>query len=235
MTPRDAISPLPSPTSLRATVARHLMHSIFTRRLTSGDRLVVSKLASQMGVSATPVREALVELHSIGLVELLPNRGGVCLPFGARQLREVYHMRRVLEVEAVRLACGHIPKKRLLALAEEFQSLSRETDLSPEWSVRAIEQDMALHNLIADHCGNGRIRHELERQTDMMRVIREVAGNQQDIQVQALDAHLQIITSLIDGDPEAAARAMGRHIDHTAVTVEPLIFGTDDSAEEASA
>lgn len=226
--PQDTTTPsvtrIPSVVSLRAKVAGHLMQSIFTGTLTAGDRLVVTKLAGQLGVSATPVREALVELHSIGLVELLPNRGAVCLPFGVRQLREVYHMRRVLEVESTRLACGHIPKNKLVSLTQTFQSLAKADPDSPGWSPTAIDHDMALHTLIAEHCGNGRIRHELDRYKEMMRVIREVAGNQQDIQVQAVDEHLQIIAALMDGDADASARAVGRHIDHTAVMVEPLIF-----------
>jgi DNA-binding GntR family transcriptional regulator len=226
-TTQNSVTPIPSVVSLRAKVAGHLMQSIFTGALTAGDRLVVTKLAGQLGVSATPVREALVELHSIGLVELLPNRGAVCLPFGVRQLREVYHMRRVLEVEATRLACGHIPKNRLIGLTQTFKALAKADIGSPQWSSKAIDQDMALHTLIAEHCGNGRIRHELDRYKEMMRVIREVAGNQQDIQVQAVDEHLEIIAALMDGDADAAARAIGRHIDHTAVLVEPLIFSSE--------
>lgn len=223
-TPPDAMTRIPSAVGLRTTVARHLMRSIFTGVMTSGDRLVVTKLAEQLGVSATPVREALVELHNIGLVDLLPNRGGVCLPFGVRQLREIYHIRRVLEVETIRLACGHIPKKQLVAMTQSFEELAKQDCMQPDWSPRAIDDDIALHNMIAEHCGNGRLCHELDRYTDMMRVIREVAGNQRDIQKQAVEEHLQILSALMDGDANQAARAMSRHIDHTAVTVEPLIF-----------
>ncbi|XAM01727.1 GntR family transcriptional regulator [Phycisphaeraceae bacterium D3-23] len=223
----SSVVPIPSAVGLRRTVTQHLMRSIFTGKMTSGDRLVVTKLAGQLGVSATPVREALVELHNIGLVDLLPNRGGVCLPFGVRQLREIYHIRRILEVETIRLACGHIPKKQLVSLTQAFEALAMQDCMDPDWSPRAIDYDIALHTLIAEHCGNSRICHELDRYAVMMRAIREVAGNQRDIQKQAIDDHLQIISALMDGDASAASRAMSRHIDHTAVNVEPLIFKGD--------
>ena len=50
-----------------------------------------------MGISATPIREALVELESIGVVQFVHNRGTIVKPFGPQQLREIYHLRRVLE------------------------------------------------------------------------------------------------------------------------------------------
>ena len=90
--------------NLRQQVTSRLMTGIFQGRFRSGQRLVVQNLASACQASPTPVREALVELASLGLVELLPNRGAVVQPFGPQEIREISDIRRLLEVEAVRCA-----------------------------------------------------------------------------------------------------------------------------------
>ncbi|MDZ7618638.1 MAG: GntR family transcriptional regulator, partial [Patescibacteria group bacterium] len=100
--------PVPPDMGLRRLVVRRLIRAMFNQRLQAGDRLVVGKLAMQLGASSTPVREALLELGTLGLVELLPNRGAVCLEFGATQLLDMYLLRRILEVEATRRAAANL-------------------------------------------------------------------------------------------------------------------------------
>ena len=99
------------------------MTGIFQGRFQSGQRLVVQSLASAYHASPTPVREALVELASLGLVDLLPNRGAVVQPFGPQEIREISQIRRLLEVEATSCACGRIPVDELSALEREFLQL----------------------------------------------------------------------------------------------------------------
>ena len=94
---------------LRHQVTARLLTAVFLGRFESGQRLVVQHLAETLSVSPTPVRESLVELAAMGIVELLPNRGAVVLPFGPEQVREISQVRRVLEVEAdLRCASGRI-------------------------------------------------------------------------------------------------------------------------------
>src|SRR4030095_16100131 len=97
----------------RDAVVTSILHSIFSRETVGGDRLVEEELALRLGVSRTPVREALRELAAIGVIWLKPNHGAMVRPFGARQLLEIYHMRRLLESEANRLATRAIDHKEL--------------------------------------------------------------------------------------------------------------------------
>jgi DNA-binding GntR family transcriptional regulator len=217
-----AIGPLTRNEGLRDNVARHLLVAIFSGKINAGDRLVAQTLAAQLGVSATPIREALVELGSIGLIQNLPNRGAVCMPFGPRELQEMYQLRRILEVEATRMACGRLPVEQLRDLRIGMAKLA-ERKVSA-WSDQAMELDEKLHGLIAWGCDNSRLQHELERYRDLMQAIREVVGNKQRVQLKAIEQHIEIIDALIENDPHQASQAMAIHIDTTAAGVERILF-----------
>ena len=73
-----------------------------------GERLVIQDLATRFGVSHTPIREALVTLEGVGIIDLAPNRGAVVRRVTAVDVREVCQVRRALECEAVRRASGRI-------------------------------------------------------------------------------------------------------------------------------
>ena len=220
-----SIEPLTRKEGLRDNVARHLLIAIFSGKIKSGDRLVAQTLAKQLGVSATPIREALVELASIGLVDNLPNRGAVCMPFGVRDLREIYQLRRILEVEATRLACGRLPVERLRDLRLGLAKLA-ERKVS-DWSDQAMELDEQLHGIIANHCDNARLQHEIDRYRELMQAIRVVVGNKQRVQLRAVEQHIEIIDALIEGAAQKAGQAMANHIDSTSAGVERILFPQD--------
>ena len=94
--------------ALRHDVVKHLLMAIFQGEMPAGTRLVAKRLAESLGISATPIREALVELAAMGVVQLSHNRGAQVNPFGRQQLHDYFHVRRILEMEAARSACGRI-------------------------------------------------------------------------------------------------------------------------------
>lgn len=208
---------------LRTRVFESLAQSIMKGQMAPGDRLVVRKIAATLGVSATPVREALVELHELGLVEIIPNRGAVCLPFGARQLGEIYLVRRVLEAEATRLACPFLSLESLTNLRlHSLDLLEDEAINTPSWCRSAIDLDIQLHDSIAAACGANRLTHEIERYGSLMRIIRQVLNNFGDLQQIAISEHIVIIDALLARDANGAVSAMSDHLDHTAAKVVDL-------------
>ena len=107
---------------LRHDLVGHLLTAIFKGEYPAGHRLVVKALAEQYGVSATPAREALLELTAIGMVDMFPNKGAIVRPFGPVELRGIYQVRRILEAEAAlcdlfpaRFGIGHFDAGRVLA------------------------------------------------------------------------------------------------------------------------
>jgi DNA-binding GntR family transcriptional regulator len=213
--------------NLRQQVTARLMAGIFQGRFRSGQRLVVQHLAQAYQASPTPVREALLELASFGLVDLLPNRGAVVQPFGPQEIREISQIRRLLEAEAARCASGRIPTGELAALVQELNRL----EVLPHnqvWDDRARAVDTQLHGRVAECCGSRRLATEIGRYLVLFRTLRDVC-HQRDAwtnfsRSNDVPEHLAIVRALVEADAEGAARAMDRHIRSAARTLEEVIF-----------
>ncbi len=203
----------------RQAIVQSLIGDVFQWRLRAGTHLVTQDLAQRFGVSHTPVREALIALAGVGLIDLLPNRGAVVRRVTATDVREVCHVRRALECEATRSACGRIEPARLSGLADELRRMAVAEGLSPgrfiAWA-RAV--DSRLHDLIADSCGNAFLSKEIGRLKMLFRAFRDVAWAHDEARndyrrlAEEVHEHLAIVEALAAADRRAAARAMGRHI-----------------------
>jgi DNA-binding GntR family transcriptional regulator len=165
-----------------------------------------------------------VELEAIGMVQFVHNRGAVVKPFGPEALREIYHLRRILECEATRTACGRIDPAPLEDVKRQMQALAGRRD-GQDWSARSMASDRRLHGLIAESCGNTRLADEIRRYDTLVQTSREVVGNQLEAQRRALAEHVPIIDALLDRDAERAAQLMARHIDSSAEAVGRVMFG----------
>jgi DNA-binding GntR family transcriptional regulator len=204
---------------LRQKIVESLLADVFRGQLTAGRHLVTQKLADRFNVSHTPVREALIALAGVGIIDLVPNRGAVVRQVTAREIREVMQVRRALECEAVRLACGRIDLKELNGLAAELKRLADRKVVQP---ARFVEQarsvDNRLHDLIASSCGNRFLANELNRLKTLFRTFRDVAWTEReahnDYRRLADEAreHLAILDALRACDRRGAARAMSRHL-----------------------
>jgi DNA-binding GntR family transcriptional regulator len=203
----------------RQAIAETVLKDIVQGVIRPGQHLVAQGIAQRLGVSLTPVREALIALAGIGVVDLLPNRGAVVRRFTPREVREVCAVRRILECGAVRAACGRIDVTELKELHEEMQRL---VAVQPPFRVGFIEEaralDSRLHDAIARSCGNALLVKEIGRLTILFRAFRDLAWDREvarcDYRRLAVEAHehLAIVEALMAGDRRAASRAMARHI-----------------------
>jgi DNA-binding GntR family transcriptional regulator len=203
----------------RQTIVQALLADVCQGRLRAGEHLVTQELAERFGVSHTPIREALITLGGIGIIDLLPNRGAVVRRVTAAEVREVCQVRRVLECEATRSACGRIALAELHALAAEFRRLMAVEDPSANGFIeQARAADSRLHDLIADSCGNAFLAKELSRLKILFRAFRDVAWEHDEARddyhriAEEGGEHLAIVEALLAGDAREAGRAMARHI-----------------------
>ena len=204
---------------LRQKIVEQILADVFRGGLTAGRHLVTQELADRFQVSHTPIREALIALAGIGIIDLLPNRGAVVRRVTSKEVKEVMQVRRALECEAVRLACGRIDLAELHRLAADLTKLAEAKQPTP---LRFIEQcrnvDSRLHDLIANSCGNRFLANELNRLKILFRAFRDVSYTQHkarnDFRRLADEAreHLAIVEALCSGDRTAARRAMLRHL-----------------------
>lgn len=194
------------------------MAEILQGRLRAGERLIIRELADRLGVSPTPVREALVALEGIGLVDAVPNRGAVVRNMTAEDVREISQVRRALECEAVRLACGRVELAELHELAKAFREMRSAKRPTKRFIDKARELDDRLHDLIANSCGNRFLLKEIGRLKLLFRAFRDVSweyeqANQDFLRcVEEAGEHLVIVEALLAGDAKAASRSMARHI-----------------------
>ena len=200
---------------LRHEIAQKLLKAIFKGDLPAGTQLVVLKLAERFGTSSTPVREALLELEAASMIEFIHNRGAIVLPFGPAELREIYALRRIMEVEAVRCAAGRIGPAILELLRDSIAKLV-ENGRGKQWSQQEVALDRQLHEIISTSCGNRRLSKEIKKLDVLFHTVQEVIGSNRKAQLLAIDEHLKILDALLEGDIDAAARAIAHHIDSAA-------------------
>lgn len=203
----------------RQSIIEALLNDVIQGSFHPGQHLVTQSLAKRFGVSHTPIREALIALAGIGIIDLLPNRGAVVRQVTPVEVREVCQVRRALECEAVRLAIGRIDPDALRALDADLRELIAVRSPDRHRFVQhARAVDSRLHDLIAGSCGNAFLAHELSRFTILFRAFRDASWQhdeaRNDYRRLVLEAHehLAIVNALIAGDRPNAVRAMARHI-----------------------
>jgi DNA-binding GntR family transcriptional regulator len=201
----------------RQVIVRGVLTDIFHGNFRAGQRLVTESLATRFGVSHTPIREALIELRGMGVVDLLPNRGAVVREVTARTVREVCQVRKVLECEAVRGAARWADREQVKQLAADIRRLAA-SPADPDAVERARELDNTLHDLIREASGNAFLAEELARLRTLFRTFRDVTWDleiaRRDFHRIAIEAreHLAITDALMAGDAKAAVRAMAAHM-----------------------
>jgi DNA-binding GntR family transcriptional regulator len=135
VTTRTGIAPLfPESQSLVERVGHAVRRAILEGRLRPGETLSISDMAADLGVSHSPVREALQQLSGQGLVLLRPGRTAVVAPLELSELEEIYRLRELVEVDALGRAGAQLTDANLEMLERQFELLSAApTDSDPFW------------------------------------------------------------------------------------------------------
>lgn len=147
--------------SLRDHVYRMLQMAIVAGELSPGERLRDQELAARLGVSRTPVREALQRLEDEGLVETVPGSMTRVAPLDSRQARGAFPVAASLHALAARLAFGRLTEQQLLAMQEANEALRACVERGE--TVLAIQADDQFHAVILEASGNRELHHAIER------------------------------------------------------------------------
>ncbi|RZQ62370.1 GntR family transcriptional regulator [Amycolatopsis suaedae] len=195
----------------RDRALHYLRETVLVDPEVQGTFLNEAELATRIGVSRTPVREALLLLVADGLVEMLPSRGAYVPPMTGRQIRELMELRAVLErhAAAVTLAAGTVPLAAMREALEEQRVLAEAGDDPTLF----IELDMRFHQALVDATGNAllaqtyaglRVRQRRVGVTALFRTA--------DRQRSVCAEHGRIVDALDAGDAAAAAAAIDEHL-----------------------
>jgi DNA-binding GntR family transcriptional regulator len=199
--------------SLRERAADAIRNGIVTGEIRGGELYSVPTLAARLGVSATPVREAMLDLANEGLVEAVRNRGFRVLELSDDDLDEILEVRIMLEVPAAgRLARG-LPveaEPRLSALVEETEERARSSDVEG-----FLTADRAFHLALVDLAGNRRLVDLVARLRDQTRLYGLPELLASGILETAAADHRAILAAIVAGDAGQAESRMRSHLEQT--------------------
>ena len=205
-------SPVKPSSAGKVAVAQGLILECLCGTLKGGERLTEAGVSERFSVSRTPVREALLELTGLGLVELRRNCGAVVQSFGPDEIRDLYAVRTLLEVEATRLSASQMDPDTVEDLQAAFTRLKKNKLPDHQWHL-----DQQLHSAIAEASGNPRLASEIARQATLIQTVREaVSDAMRGIHSTTLNDHLRILDRLKVHDADGAAEAMKRHLQQAA-------------------
>jgi len=197
---------------LRDVVFKTLRQAILTGELKPGERLMEVRLADKLGVSRTPVREAIHKLELEGLVTMVPRRGAEVARITEKSLNDVLEVRRALDALCAELACDRITEEGLAALklaCDRFEQCVSSRNL------RQIAQaDVALHDIIVQATGNQRLIQLVNNLSEQMYRYRFEYIKDSSRHESLVHEHRIIYESIVRKDKETAAAAARTHIDN---------------------
>lgn len=185
-----------------------LVKKIISGGYPGGTTLQEEKLASEFGISRTPVREALKRLAAEGLIEQLPRKGvRVAMP-DDDALTELFECRCGLELLALKNAMGAIPPEKIETLKEKLRSAARRKD-----SRRiALEADGEMHALFSDHCGNRYLSALIQQFRTKTAPYRNYRNRERAPLEELITERMEILDAVLAGDTEKASILLRKHI-----------------------
>ncbi|MBD3309249.1 FCD domain-containing protein [candidate division KSB3 bacterium] len=176
-----------------------------------GEALIETELAARLGISRTPVREALQQLAQEGLVEMVPRRGAFVRRVTLQDIEELFVIREAIEGIAARLAATKADADQLQRFAELFEAADREPDETRRQTLYEEAGD-DFHAYILESCGNTRIIEIIGTYKVLLQKERQIAANIPGRIDRSSQEHRAILHALQQRDPDLAERAMRQHI-----------------------
>ncbi|UXD89269.1 GntR family transcriptional regulator [Thalassolituus hydrocarboniclasticus] len=215
--------------NLAERIYQQLKNDIFDFQLLPGDRFSENEIARRMQASRTPVREALYRLERDGFVQVHFRSGWQVRPFDFRYFEDLYDVRTLLEVAAVKRLCGHMNIKEQLAglitlwCCQESQRLNDSTLLA--------EMDEDFHFSLLELSGNQEMAAIHRMVCERLRIIRRLDFTQEGRIAATYDEHSHILNLMLNGNAEDAANFLSRHIEISKNTVRHITLHRIQSAK----
>ena len=196
--------------SKKAIVYDNLKKRIINHSLKQGEPLNESILTKELGISKTPIREALQQLEKEGFVENIPGKGSFVSRISIQDIREIFEIREILECEVVRRAAMKSDPDKVEGIKKKFETESNE-DKNTKDHFKAGDR---IHTFIFESFGNKRLLEYYKRLQEHIIRMRLYFFNQlhQERSGQSFKEHLEIMDALIAQDPQRAEKAMRDHL-----------------------
>lgn len=202
---------------LRDVVFNTLRQAILTGELKPGERLMEIHLADRLGVSRTPIREAIRKLELEGLVTMIPRKGAQVAKITEKNLKDVLEVRRALDMLAVRLACHRMQdeqKRELKKACDEFAKVTKNCNTKD-----ITEADVRFHDIILKSSGNDRLVQLVNNLAEQMYRYRLEYIKDSSYHERLVQEHEAIYNAIINCEEDKAAAAVVTHIDNQELTI----------------
>ncbi|EEE35630.1 transcriptional regulatory protein [Rhodobacteraceae bacterium KLH11] len=177
--------------------------------LRPGDRLNEVALSKDLGVSRTPLREALNRLVAERLFDFRPGQGFFCRPLDPKSVFDLFELRQIIETAAARAACVKASDEALQALHDDLYATG--IDITGLTVAEAVSRDEAFHLGIAKLSENAELHQTLTRINERIRYIRWISMSRDRVQ-RSKDEHKRAMQALMDRNADEAAQVLGAHI-----------------------
>lgn len=197
---------------LRDVVFNTLRQAILRGELKPGERLMEIQLANKLGVSRTPIREAIRKLELEGLVLMIPRKGAEVAEITEKNMRDVLEVRKALEELAVQLACEKITAEEIEEMkkaAEEFRMILKNKDIT-----EIAEADVRFHDIIYMATDNQKLIHLLNKLREQMYRYRVEYLKNPDVHEQLTQEHEEIVYHIKRREKVEATAVTCQHIDN---------------------
>ena len=206
---------------LRDVVFNTLREAILKGEFTPGERLMELQLASKLGVSRTPIREAIRMLEQEGLAVTVPRRGAEVARMTEKDMEDVLQIRAALDELAVQLATEQITDEQFDALEQARQNF--ENSLKSDDVKEIAQADVAFHDAIYNATGNAKLVSMLNNLREQMYRYRVEYLKDETIYPRLLKEHKDIAESLRRKDKSRASETMREHVKNQAEAVKDMI------------
>ncbi len=197
--------------NLSTRVYNQIKHLILCNEIMPGQKLSHQQLSERLGVSRTPVREALTRLVQEGYVSFLPKRGFTCKEIRMQEAEELYELREALEAFAVEKAVQSLTDEQLTRLKEKIENYGR--DVENRFSRERLVYDQDVHLAIARMCGNETLLNLLSHVFERIVLKRRTDGIYDSARgTAAHQEHLNLLAAMERRDTAGAVALVRNHI-----------------------
>jgi DNA-binding GntR family transcriptional regulator len=196
--------------SLRGKVFNQLQNDILNGKYQLGDSLIETRLSEELGVSRTPIREALRQLELEGLVQSIPNKGAIVKGISAQDIQDIYTIRMMIEGLAARWATEKITPQELEELKdaidlEEFYTIKNDTD-------HLMQFDSKFHEIIFKASKSKPLMHTLSTFHHYVQRARTISFSSPVRAKEVLEEHKAIYKAIAEGDASKAEKLTTDHV-----------------------
>ncbi|MDX2003685.1 MAG: GntR family transcriptional regulator [Meiothermus sp.] len=205
------------------TVRGALRDAILEGRLAPGQKLSVPELSRQLGVSRSPVREAILQLVAEGLAVELPRRGVLVAEFGLQDVAHIFEVREALEVASVRLGAGRATRDDLEALRKLLEEQALQVKRN---DLEGYQQtDLHFHKLLGSLSHNPVMERHIGLLKDQSRLALENSARSIAQLERGHAEHVEILAALKARDGERAAEVLLRHFERIRASLGDWLSG----------